>query len=111
MTDNADPARMERLLLRARELVPLQEVYVIPIAAGAHYRLWVVFGEFSTEDEAAAAARRLPPRYQQAFRVSPASSASSEALCKSQKVPARQAFTRNFQTLVLLCAPGGSTRQ
>lgn len=73
MTDNADPARMERFLLRARELVPLQEVYVIPIAAGAHYRLWVVFGEFSTEHEAAAAARRLPPRYQQAFRVSPRS--------------------------------------
>ncbi|HJV10323.1 MAG TPA: AAA family ATPase [Burkholderiales bacterium] len=73
MTDNADPARMERFLLRARELVPLQEVYVIPIAAGAHYRLWVVFGEFSTENEAAAAARRLPPRYQQAFRVSPRS--------------------------------------
>ena len=73
MTDNADPARMERFLLRARELVPLQEVYVIPIAAGAHYRLWVVFGEFSTEDEAAAAARRLPPRYQQVFRVSPRS--------------------------------------
>jgi type II secretory pathway predicted ATPase ExeA len=73
MTDNADPARMERFLLRARELVPLQEVYIIPVVAGSHYRLWVVFGEFSTEHEAAAAARRLPPRYQQAFRVLPRS--------------------------------------
>jgi type II secretory pathway predicted ATPase ExeA len=73
VTDNADPARMERFLIRARALVPLEEVYVIPIAAGAQYRLWVIFGEFSTEEEARAAARRLPPRYQQAFRVSPRS--------------------------------------
>jgi MSHA biogenesis protein MshM len=73
VTENADPARMERFLVRARELVPLEQVYVIPVAAGAQYRLWVVFGEFSTRDEAAAASRRLPPRYQQAFRVTPRS--------------------------------------
>jgi len=73
VTNNADPARTERFLLRARELVPLEEVYVIPIAAGDRYRLWVVYGEYSTEDEATAAARRLPPRYQQAFRVTPRS--------------------------------------
>jgi MSHA biogenesis protein MshM len=73
VTDNADPARMERFLLRARQLVPLEQVFVIPVAGGAQYRLWVVFGEFSTRDEAAAASRRLPPRYQQAFRVTPRS--------------------------------------
>jgi hypothetical protein len=33
-TDNADPARMERFLLRARELVRLEELAVIPLAAG-----------------------------------------------------------------------------
>ena len=69
-TDNSDPTRMERFLLRAREYVPLEEVFVIPMEVAGQYRLRVVYGEFSSRDEAAAAARRLPPRYQQAFRTS-----------------------------------------
>jgi len=73
VTENSDPARMERFLLRARDLVPLEEVMVIPVAAGGQYRLWVLFGDFSSREEAAAAARRLPPRYQDAFRVAPRS--------------------------------------
>jgi len=73
VTENSDPARMERFLVRARELVPLEEVYVIPVPAGGQYRLWVVFGEFASRDEALAAGRRLPPRYQQAFRAAPRS--------------------------------------
>ena len=73
MTENSDPARMERFLVRARQMVPLEELYVIPVAAGGQYRLWVVFGEFTSRDEAAAAARRLPPRYQEAFRPAPRS--------------------------------------
>lgn len=71
LTANTDPARMERFLLRARELVPLEELYVIPVAGGGRYRLWVLFGEFGSRDEAAAAARRLPRRYQEAFRATP----------------------------------------
>ena len=73
LTENTDPARMERFLRRARELVPLEELYVIPVAGGADYRLWVVFGEFASREEALAAGRRLPPRYQQAFRAVPRS--------------------------------------
>ena len=73
VTENSDPARMERFLLRARDLVPLEEVMVIPVAAGGEYRLWVLFGDFASREEAAAAARRLPPRYQDAFRVAPRS--------------------------------------
>jgi MSHA biogenesis protein MshM len=73
VTENSDPARMERFLVRARQMVPLEELYVIPVAAGGQYRLWVVFGEFTSRDEAAAAARRLPPRYQEAFRPAPRS--------------------------------------
>jgi MSHA biogenesis protein MshM len=73
VTENSDPARMERFLLRARDLVPLEEVMVIPVAAGGDYRLWVLFGDFASREEAAAAARRLPPRYQDAFRVAPRS--------------------------------------
>jgi MSHA biogenesis protein MshM len=73
VTENADPARMERFLLRARDLVPLEEMWVIPVGAGGQYRLWVLFGEYPTRDEAINAARRLPPRYQEAFRIVPRS--------------------------------------
>ena len=73
MTDNPDPARMERFLLRARDLVPIEDVMVIPVSAAGQYRLWVLFGEFPTRDEAINAAKRLPPRYQEAFRIAPRS--------------------------------------
>jgi len=73
LTGNTDPVRMERFLLRAREMVPLEELLVIPVAGAGQYRLWVVFGDYATREEAAAAARRLPPRYQQAFRAAPRS--------------------------------------
>jgi septal ring-binding cell division protein DamX len=54
-------------------MVPLEELYVIPVAGGGQYRLWVVFGDFANREEAAAAGRRLPPRYQEAFRTAPRS--------------------------------------
>jgi type II secretory pathway predicted ATPase ExeA len=73
VTENTDPARMERFLLRARELVPLEELYVVPGPGDGQYRLWVLFGEFASREEAAAAGRRLPPRYQEAFRATPRS--------------------------------------
>lgn len=68
-TDNSDPARMERFLLRARDFVPLEELFVIPIADAGQYRLRVVYGEFPTREQAAAAGKRLPPKYQEAFRT------------------------------------------
>jgi len=68
VTDNSDPARMERFLLRARELVPLEELFVVPMEGAGGYRLRVIYGEFANRDEAASAGKRLPPRYQQAFR-------------------------------------------
>ena len=73
ITENADPARMERFLLRARDLVPLENLFVIPMSSGGSYRLRVVYGEFETRQEALEAERRLPPRYQEAFRASPRS--------------------------------------
>jgi MSHA biogenesis protein MshM len=69
ITGNGDPARMERFLLRARELVPLDELYVIPMNGRGHYRLRVVYGAFQTRDDAARAEKRLPPKYQRAFRT------------------------------------------
>jgi septal ring-binding cell division protein DamX len=73
VTENSDPVRMERFLSRARDLVPLEEVMVVPVSASGQYRLWVLFGDFASREEAIAAARRLPPRYQEAFRVAPRS--------------------------------------
>jgi len=68
-TDNSDPARMERFLLRARDFVQLGELFVIPMEDAGVFRLRVVYGEFPTRDQAAAAEKRLPPRYQEAFRT------------------------------------------
>jgi MSHA biogenesis protein MshM len=73
ITENTDPARMEGFLSRARGLVPIDQMYVIPLAGSGQYRLWVVFGEFASREDAAAGARRLPPRYQDAFRATPRS--------------------------------------
>ena len=74
-TENSDPARVERFLTRARNMVPLKEVFVIPLGAGDQaggaWRVRVVLGHYDTREEALDAARRLPPKYQEAFRVSP----------------------------------------
>ena len=73
VTGNTDPARMERFLRRARDMVPLGELYVIPMAGNGGYRLRVVYGEFDSREEALEAERHLPPKYQQAFDTSPRS--------------------------------------
>lgn len=69
VTENSDPARLERFLTRARALLPLADLYVIPIASGSRYRIRVVYGAYPDRDAAAAAAQRLPPKYQSAFRT------------------------------------------
>jgi septal ring-binding cell division protein DamX len=71
LTENSDPARAERFLQRARDLVDLAELYVIPIADGRKYRLRVTYGAFPDRDAANDAARRLPPKYRQAFQPEP----------------------------------------
>lgn len=73
LTDNTDAARMERFLRRARDMVPIGELFVIPMAGNGHYQLRVVYGEFETREEALEAERRLPPKYQDAFRTAPRS--------------------------------------
>lgn len=67
VADNSDAARMERFLLRARDLVPLSEIYVIPVAAGSRYLIRVVYGVYADKQASAEAAKRLPPKYQKAF--------------------------------------------
>jgi MSHA biogenesis protein MshM len=68
VTDNAEPERMERFLLRARDMVPLADLYLLPMSAR---RMRVLFGSYATEREALEAQQRLPPKYQHAFRVAP----------------------------------------
>ena len=67
VSENSDAARMERFLVRARDLVPLSELYVVPIAAGSRYLIRVVYGAYAGREASAEAARHLPPKYQNAF--------------------------------------------
>ena len=71
VTDNAEAARMERFLLRARDLVPISELFLIPVGGPGNTRLRVIYGTFESEREARNALTRLPPKYQEAFRVAP----------------------------------------
>jgi len=68
VAENSDPDRAERFLIRARDLVPLAELYVVPITSGQRYRLVVTYGVFSNREGAAEATKRLPPKYQNAFK-------------------------------------------
>ena len=73
ITDNTDPARIERFLARARDLALLPEVYVIPLASGRSYRLRVIYGDFPDRAAAVEGERSLPPKYQKEFRSTPRS--------------------------------------
>ena len=73
VTDNTDPARMERFLSRARDLALLPDMYVIPLASGRGYRLWVIYGDFPDRAAALEAERKLPAKYQKEFRITPRS--------------------------------------
>ena len=68
-TDNSDPARVERFLRRARELVSLDDVYVLPQSSGGKYRIRVTYGGYPDRNAAAEAVDRLPPKYRQAFQT------------------------------------------
>jgi len=73
VTDNPEPARMERFLVRARDMVPISEVFLVPVAGPGGARLRVIYGSFDSSEHARDAERRLPPKYQHAFRVWPRS--------------------------------------
>jgi len=73
VTPNSDPARMERFLRRARDLVPLEDVFVIPLGTKGEYSLRVVVGDYDSRAQALDASRRLPPKYQREFRLAPRS--------------------------------------
>lgn len=66
--DKSDPARTERFLVRARDLVPLEEIFVVPTVVSGRYQLRVIFGSFENHDAALRASQQLPPKYQKAFK-------------------------------------------
>ena len=68
-TDNSDPDRVQRFLVRARDLVPLDDIYVLPQANGGKYRIRITLGGFPNREAAAKAVERLPPKYKQAFQT------------------------------------------
>jgi len=67
LTQNTDPARIERFLRRARDLGLLSDVYVIPLTDRKPTHLRVVYGVYGTRAEAEAAAQGLPSKYKKAF--------------------------------------------
>lgn len=73
ITENSDPARVERFLIRARDLVPLEEVLVVPLEAGGRHRIWALYGVYPDRGAAREAVQQLPLKYQQAFRPYPRS--------------------------------------
>lgn len=68
-TDNSDPARMERFLQRANDLINLEDIYVLPQVSGEKYRIRVTFGAYPDRAAAAKAIELLPPKYKQAFQT------------------------------------------
>jgi len=71
ISENSNPARVERFLERARDLVPLKDVFIVPVAGGGRYRVWAIYGDYPDLKSAAQAAGRLPPKYQKAFPLAP----------------------------------------
>ncbi len=69
LSDNSDAARVERFLMRARDLVALEDVYLVPLEGAGRYRIWALYGTYPDRDAARQAAERLPPKYLQAFRT------------------------------------------
>jgi type II secretory pathway predicted ATPase ExeA len=67
-TENSDPARLERFLIRAKQLVPLDEVFILPEAGDSHYKVRVIYGGYPDKISANGALERLPPKYRQSFK-------------------------------------------
>ena len=66
-TENIQPDRMERFLIRARNLVDLSSLYVHIVKNGDKAKFRVTYGAYPSRDDAAAAITQLPEKYQSAF--------------------------------------------
>jgi MSHA biogenesis protein MshM len=67
VTDNIQPDRMERFLVRAQNLVDLSDLFMHSVnnEGQAHFR--VTYGIYPTRDEASKAMDELPQKYRTAF--------------------------------------------
>ncbi|MBA4142611.1 MAG: AAA family ATPase [Nitrosospira sp.] len=70
-TENIQPDRMERFLVRARSLIDLSDLYVHPVTNGNQAKFRVTYGIYSSRDQANAAVPRLPERYRTSFQPEP----------------------------------------
>ena len=66
-TEDAQPARMERFLIRANGVGKLSEIYVLPIKINGKDGFRVLYGTYSNATEAHAGMQQLPQRYKDAF--------------------------------------------
>jgi septal ring-binding cell division protein DamX len=66
-TDNVQPDRMERFLIRAEKLVDLSNLYVHPENNGDKAKFRVTYGIYPDRDQATAAIAELPEKYQSSF--------------------------------------------
>jgi type II secretory pathway predicted ATPase ExeA len=75
VSDNSDPDRVERFLVRARDRdgVPVEDILVLPLESGGRYRIWTFYGVYADRSAALEAATRLPSRYRVAFPLHPRS--------------------------------------
>lgn len=71
ISDNNDPARVERFLARAQQFVPIENVHIVPLLSGGRYRIWALYGVYPGREVAAQAAKELPERYRRAFPLVP----------------------------------------
>lgn len=68
ITNDVQPARMQRFLIRANSLVKLSDLYVYPEKSGGQTRFRVMYGIYPARDQAVAALAQLPQKYKTAFR-------------------------------------------
>ncbi|HET7062470.1 MAG TPA: AAA family ATPase [Nitrosospira sp.] len=66
-TQNIQPDRMERFLIRAQNIVDLSNLYVHVMKNGDRAKFRVTYGIYSSRDRAAAAMEELPEKYQTEF--------------------------------------------
>ncbi|MDE2311301.1 MAG: AAA family ATPase [Betaproteobacteria bacterium] len=70
-TEDRQPARMERFLIRASGLGKLSEIYVLPIKVNGKEGFRVLYGTYPDIKAASAGMQQLPERYRKAFTPLP----------------------------------------
>jgi len=70
-TEDTQPARMERFLMRANNLGKLSEIYVLPIKVNGKKGFRVLYGAYPDIKAASTGMQQLPKRYKEAFTPVP----------------------------------------